>query len=650
MPADNYDKILLRHAVSIGAILGATFLCFVFALDSLFLFDDYPNLDALIYIQGESLFSTGFWEFVLGGNAGPTGRPVSLFTFALQAASWPDNPAAFKGVNLLIHSLNSLLVYGICYQITRALKLPETQAWQIAFFSSLIWAIHPIHTTVVLYTVQRMALLSNLFILLGIFLHMRIRLSGNSDTPNRQLIALTLALAFTGLLSLFSKENAPSLIFFLLILEYTVLKDTQINRLFVRWRATFLWIPALLTVILPIFFISQLQTDFASSYEYSLLNRLMTQSRILWQYLAIIFFPSTSGVVLFQDIEISLSLLSPMSTLISVFFWLLVLTLAFICPGKQKILLLAILWYFAGHLIESSILPLELFFNHRNYLAFLGFIFAIFYGFFKLLPDKLLSAPLKITIAFVYVFILLFQTISISNLWRDPMKLSQSWYFDDSETVRNAELYAITLANRDFDGMLQAAKIYEDAFALNPANFRLLLNRMNLSCSSSFISRPENVLIIQSLQQVGKENSDLLSPLQQLVSLTTSNVCNIYSPELLYSIISHIMTVMPEQSSGLYEFELANLKFYTDNYDKGISLLQSSYEHSGDPGVLFSLSLRLINAGQYQEALATINKGIDRLGHYNNIRTGTRDFKLNTLYQMRRDVLGFIAGENDIVE
>jgi protein O-mannosyl-transferase len=650
MPADNSDKIFLRHAVSIGIILVATLLCFAFALDSLFLFDDYPNLDALIYIQGQSIFSSGFWEFVMGGNAGPTGRPVSLFTFALQAASWPDNPAAFKLVNLLIHSLNSMLVYGICFQITKALKLPETQAWKIVFFTTLIWAIHPIHTTVVLYAVQRMALLSNLFILLGIYLHMHIRLSGNLDKPKRQLTALSIALTLTGLLSLFSKENAPSLIFFLLILEYTVLKDISISRPFIRWRTIFLWLPALLTVILPLYFISHLQTDFASSYEYSLLNRLMTESRVLWQYLAIIFFPSTSGVGLFHDIEISLSLLSPISTLISVLFWLLILTLAFTHPGKQKILLMAILWYFAGHIIESSIFPLELFFNHRNYLAFLGLVFSLFYALFTLIPDKLLSAPLKVAFPFLYVFILFFQTVSISNLWRDPMKLSESWYFADSGTARNVEFYAITLANRDFDGMLQAAEIYKDAFALDSGDFRLLLNQMNLSCNSSFITWPDDALIIQSLEQVDRENRDLLTPIQQLVSLTTSNTCNIYSPELLYRIISHIMTVRPEQSPGLYEFELANLKFYTEDFDEGITQLQSSYEHSGDSGVLFSLSLRFINSGQYQQALTTIDQAINRLTIYNNIRTGTRDYKLNILYEMRSDVLGFIASEDDIVE
>jgi hypothetical protein len=78
--------------LQIGVILLATWLVYFPGLDSLFLFDDGPNLSALAHIQGASLFSPDFWEFVFAGEAGPTGRPVSLFTFALQANAWPDNP------------------------------------------------------------------------------------------------------------------------------------------------------------------------------------------------------------------------------------------------------------------------------------------------------------------------------------------------------------------------------------------------------------------------------------------------------------------------------------------------------------------------------------------------------------------------------
>lgn len=645
MPLTLSENIFSRRSVAIGIILSALLLCFASAEDSLFLFDDFQNLDALIHIQGESVFSPGFWEFVWGGNAGPTGRPVSLFSFALQADSWPDNPAAFKWINLIIHGLNGILVYLVCRQLCEVLKLQESDTWKIALFSSLIWALHPVHSSVVLYAVQRMALVSNFFILLGIFLYLHLRLSITAEKQIRQLVFMTLVLASTGLLALFSKENAPSLFFYLLALEYTLLRETHLpdQRKFFIWRYVVLWLPVALLLILPLLFMPKLQADFAASFDYSLLDRLMTQSRILWQYIAIIVFPSTSGTSLFHDINVSTGFLSPVSTLVSTSAWLGLIFISILRPGKQRIFLFAVLWFFAGHIIESSVLPLELFFNHRNYLAFFGLVFVALYCLIVLVPRHLLSCQLKITICLLYSLLLIFQTFSIGSLWRDPLRLSESWFLAAPQTARNAEFYAINLAETDFEGVLQAAQLYEDAFNRDKSNYRLLLNRMILSCSTSFISRPDNETILQSLELISKENRDLLSPLQQLVSLTTTNTCNIYSPELLSTIIYSFMEHTTDQFRGLYEFELARLKFYNAETEQGIALLQSAYTNSGDSGILFNLSLQLINSGRYQEALTTIDLGIDRIKSYNNIRSGTRASKLAVLYEMRQDVTGFLA-------
>jgi hypothetical protein len=91
------------------------------------------------------------------------------------------------------------------------MKLEESDAWKIALFTSLIWALHPVHSTVILYTVQRMALLSNFFILLGVFMYLHIRLSLIEKNQNKQLALMTIVIGSSGLLALLSKENTPSL-------------------------------------------------------------------------------------------------------------------------------------------------------------------------------------------------------------------------------------------------------------------------------------------------------------------------------------------------------------------------------------------------------------------------------------------------------
>ena len=64
------------------------------------------------------------------------------------------------------------------------------------------------------------------------------------------------------------------------------------------------------------------------------------------------------------------------------------------------------------------------------------------------------------TICLLYSLLLIFQTYSISSLWHDPLRLSESWYVADPDTSRNAEFYAMNLAQRDLDGQLQAALLY----------------------------------------------------------------------------------------------------------------------------------------------------------------------------------------------
>ena len=159
----------MQHGARVALLLVATVLCYAWGLDSPLLFDDLPNLGALAFIDNAPVFNAGFREFVLGGDSGPTGRPVALFTFALQAAAWPDHPLAFKAVNLFIHCVNAILVYGISARLLGLLRADDRDAGNVALCIALVWALHPVHTATVLYAVQRMALLSNGFMLAGVY-------------------------------------------------------------------------------------------------------------------------------------------------------------------------------------------------------------------------------------------------------------------------------------------------------------------------------------------------------------------------------------------------------------------------------------------------------------------------------------------------
>ena len=101
---------------------------------------------------------------------------------------------------------------------------------------------------------------------------------------------------------------------------------------------------------------------------FTLLQRLMTQPRALVYYLSQIFYPVPTRLSVEHEIMISTSLLNPWTTLPA--FGLILGLIGFGLWKMQKmpVLSFAILFFFLNHSIESSVLDLELVFEHRNYL------------------------------------------------------------------------------------------------------------------------------------------------------------------------------------------------------------------------------------------------------------------------------------------
>ncbi|MGL1834652.1 hypothetical protein ACKVEX_13735, partial [Rhodocyclaceae bacterium SMB388] len=183
-----------------------------------FLFDDWSNLRLLgDFGQIDNLESLKL--YLLSGFAGPTGRPVAMLSFLLDARDWPADPRPFKQTNVLIHLLNGLVLFALLRLLARALgKPPATAAWA-AMFAAAIWLLHPLWISTTLYAVQRMTQLSALFMLLGMAFYVQTRLR-HGPVANARLIAQSAAaLGICGMLAVFSKENGALLAPLLLITD-----------------------------------------------------------------------------------------------------------------------------------------------------------------------------------------------------------------------------------------------------------------------------------------------------------------------------------------------------------------------------------------------------------------------------------------------
>jgi tetratricopeptide (TPR) repeat protein len=184
-----------------GVILGV--LCYLPMLPNAFVRDDVRLIQLNPRVQNVSdmrgIWLTDWWATALAGdergldpNRDRLYRPLTLFTFAVEAAVHGIQPLGFRIINIGLHAT----VCGLVFVLAR--RLLDDCA--IATVASVLFAIHPIHAEVLGEIVGRAELLSALFLLLGL---VALVPPARSAAHGRPLVA---AVAF--LLALLSKETA----------------------------------------------------------------------------------------------------------------------------------------------------------------------------------------------------------------------------------------------------------------------------------------------------------------------------------------------------------------------------------------------------------------------------------------------------------
>ena len=111
--------------------------------------------------------------------------------------------------------------------------------------------------------------------------------------------------------------------------------------------------------------------------EFDVLQRLMTESRVMFDYMAWTLAPSLDSLTLYHDdIVLSRGLLSPPTTILAIAGIAGMLGAAFLLRRKMPLLALGVFWFFGGHLLTGTIIPLILVFEHRNYFPSAGLLLA----------------------------------------------------------------------------------------------------------------------------------------------------------------------------------------------------------------------------------------------------------------------------------
>ncbi len=463
--------------VTFAGLILLTLICIIVywpGLSGPFLFDDFANLNALGKYNGVRDWET-FRLFVFGNTSGPTGRPVTMLSFLMDANNWPTDPRPFKTTNLAIHLSNGLLLFILSRKLLSICHNYKTDG-AVAFCVTAIWLLHPLNVSTVLYPVQRMALLSCLFVLLGLIGYVYGRDLLGKD--QRQAYGLmSTSLIFTGLLATFSKENGALLPILALVIELTVLQRLKIP-LNPYWKLVFLWAPLLL--IIGYFTYGIRSGDIPAAYalrNFTLEERLLTQPRVLLDYLYYWFIPHIgSPGLLTQDFPLSKSWLQPATTLPALLIIVSLVTFSWTYRGRLPWFSMGILFYFAGHLIESTVISLEIYFEHRNYLPAVFLFLPVMSGLFRLIEQRPLWALLPV----IFISLLAWLTWQRTTIWSSEQLLARQWMSIhpwSQRALRNAAIVA-----EKYHRPAEALSIMETARSRLSERTAVQLHWLELNC------------------------------------------------------------------------------------------------------------------------------------------------------------------------
>lgn len=609
-----------------------------------FIFDDFATL-ARLGDFGEIKNIEGVLRFVMDDISG-LGRQISLISFLLNGQNWPADPIPFKATNLALHLVIGAILYSLAARLLRVGGSRANNHWAALLIASF-WLSNPFQVSTVLYVVQRMAQLSALFVLLGLLAYIH----GRSLLFSRPRLAyawMSAALVLITPLAVMAKENGALLPLLILVLEYTVLRhghaglsgpsvpgDAKPSK---QWEALFLWLPSFLVVMA----ISHFTTAAAFQVrEFNAVERLMTEARILFDYLYHWLNPfALPKGVLSDDIVVSRHVWSPWTTLPSLLAGSLALGWAVWNRASHPYMALAILFFMVGHLMESTVLPLELYFEHRNYLPamFLAMPVAV-----ALTSQTKISPRLVVGACIVVIAAQIVQTHLLASVWGNPVALSSLWAQRNPTSDRAQDHLANTLSEHHRPDL--AVGVLEQAIRRKPQNSHFVLHLLYQKCRVSGVSTAdlERARMQFKRYTLGPKSYPLLV---ELMGVSTGGTCPGMTPTEMDSLVDILMKAEAVRMQPSIHWQLHELKgellLRQGHVDSAMPYFHEALRSSADISVGLRQVALLGSFGQPKQALDWLNT-VDTLprpvGWRHRLRSLDYDAEIKRLRNLLQDDL-----------
>lgn len=578
-----------------------------------FLFDDFANLDVLGAFGPLDDWKT-FLYYITSGTADPTGRPVALLSFLVDAGGWPADPWPFKRTNLVLHLVNTALLGVVVARLQGALSRkdpgPGASGWT-PLLAAVLWGAHPLFVSTTLYVVQREAMLPATFVLLALLAWDRAMAGMARDATRHAWAWAVLGVGTCTLLAGLSKANgflAPLLVGLVYLWCYRP-ADRPGRRASDRLAAICLGIPSALLLGYLLHHAFELWSlPFLHGRDWTLPERLLSEPRALWDYVLRLAVPRAGGGGLYvDDFAVSRGWFDPPTTLPAIV--LLFASAAAAIAWRHRVPRLSLAWLFflAAHLLESSVVALELYFEHRNYLPALLLGWPIAHGLLR--PGAYRRA--RVSLAAVLVGALLLLTHQRALVWGDPALLAKVSAEHREDSVRS-RITALHLEVRQGRGG-EAVVAIREMLRASPDSVIVAINAITLECLETGRLSGDTMARSRHALSVAKNwNYGLYTWLRDAAKAETMRECTGFGPDGPTALVDAALR-NPENKGAFRRREFLHARgqiaLASGEVDEALAWFDAALELLPDPNYALVQAAALGDAGAQ-------SAGVAHLDHY----------------------------------
>jgi protein O-mannosyl-transferase len=487
-----------------------------------FVFDDYPNIVDNRDVHMTTLDGQSLLGAALSSPSPTLVRPLAMVSFALDWYFSNGSSRFMKLENILIHLANGVVLF---FLVTTLLRLSRTTTSTgtkptdsyIAFAVTTAWLLSPINFTAVAYVVQRMESLCNFFVFGGLFVYLRLR--EEMVVRPRLIVPAAATLVFATALGCCVKESAALLPLYAFVADCCLTglcaRDRKIRSILIAMYSVVLFVPASVAAAWSIVHFSS--SEFWVSRNFTLTDRLLTEPRIILDYVRWSLIPRPNDLSLYHDnIVVSRDVLHPITTILSIVTLFCAFAAAIWMRQRQPRIAVGILWFLCAHLLTATIIPLELVFEHRNYFASVGLYLILFTLMFERASHMFVRKFAASAILVLFASI----TALRAAEWSNPLSFAISEAAKNPESPRTA--YEL---GRTYVVMSR----YDPQSPFVPLSFNILQKASSMKDADAL---PDQAILILSANLHQQPPADTWKRLRaKLVNqpLSTENVFAIYA-------------------------------------------------------------------------------------------------------------------------